>query len=139
MPEHCPECNAAMRSEPVQWRGLVRPVTAGDRRNRRDPKKKPSSAARAASVEYHGEVKRHYHCDKGGVGVAPAEIEGPPKPRVQREILPDKRPGHPIAAPRVWAGAQRLVGRSAVGGALSGLSRLPAPRRGPRRAVAVAR
>jgi hypothetical protein len=73
MPEHCPECNAAMRSEPVQWRGLVRPVTAGDRRNRRDPKKKPMSAARAASVEYPGEVKLHYHCDACGVCVAPGE------------------------------------------------------------------
>ena len=73
MPEHCPECNAAMRSEPVQWRGLVRPVTAGDRRNRRDPHKKPMSAARAASVEYPGEVKLHYHCDECGVCVAPGE------------------------------------------------------------------
>lgn len=72
MPEFCPECNAAMHSTPVQWRGLVRPVTAGDRRNRRD-QRKPMSANRAASIEHVGEVLVHYVCDECGECVKPGE------------------------------------------------------------------
>ena len=72
MPEFCPGCHAEMRSIPVQWRGLVRPVTSGDQRNRRG-QRKPMSAARAASVEHVGEIKLHYKCDECGVCVAPGE------------------------------------------------------------------
>lgn len=70
MPETCPQCACEMRSIPVEWRGLVRPITSGDRRNRRD-RRAPMSAARAASVEHVGEVKLHYKCDGCGVCVEP--------------------------------------------------------------------
>jgi len=70
MPETCPQCACEMRSIPVEWRGLVRPITSGDRRNRRD-QRPPMSAARAASVEHVGEVKLNYKCDECGVCVDP--------------------------------------------------------------------
>lgn len=50
----------------------MRPVTAGDRRNRRD-QRKPMSANRAASIEHVGEVLVHYVCDECGECVKPGE------------------------------------------------------------------